>query len=491
MKGIRPVILQGNGLLPIVVFEGTNPWAEVAAVASPPLDQPGIARIMAAIQDRAKSVVVERHYIDKDYRDTFTNFHAKKFSTPDSRCIRLHFFDRPIDHGTIRNSAAMQPHYLGYSVIRPTRPNCVGRTLLSPRACGVCGCHVSLCSEEVSIQGTVFKTSGFPFISQDTDVTVCAQSALWMLTRYFSNRYKIHPEIYPFRLTDLTRDFSLGRLVPSGGLYIWQMAESLRQIGYAPVIYERSGFSDRFEHLMYTYIESGIPILAAFSDHVVALFGHRSDFSVAPAAQMMAQEFSFSSQFNREFVGNDDNGSPYQRLATAVGTGTMPRPISEVVQFIAPLPEKVFLPAESFQSVVSDLLLKSQMTYTQHSPRINSELPLLRLFLTTGRSFKKRLTERGMGHPDVVEIYRNLPLPHFIWVCEISHKSCFPDKILGEIIWDATRNAHEPNGWIAVHYPEILIVDTGTALNKVQYVEKFPLSDSQEYPIYRNNLEGL
>ncbi len=484
------MIAQENGLLPIVTLEGTSPWDEVMRVAWPHLDNRGLLRIAEAVQHRVKSVAVERHYIDKDYRDTFTNFHAKKFSTPDSRCVRLHLFDGVIQYETLRTGTQVRQNYLGYIVLRPTRPNCIGRTLLEPRACGLTDCHISLCSEEVSIQGTILNVSGFPFISQDADVTVCAQSALWMLARYFSNRYRAHPEIYPFRVADLTRDYSIGRLFPTSGLYIWQMAEALRQIGYSPIIYDRSRYSidGEFEHLMYTYVESGIPILAAFEDHVVVLFGHRSHFGNTPSALPHWTPFVFSSQFNCEFIGNDDNGFPYQVLRRGTASAAMPHKISDVRQFIAPLPEKVFLPAESFQSVVRQILQRQDVGFRRHSPAISSGQPVLRLFLTTGRSFKKRLTARGMGNATVENVYRNLPLPHFIWVCEISHLGVYPENVLGEIIWDATRNPYEPDGWIALHYPEFLAIDQGSSLNGRQDLLTFSLVSPTNYPTFENNL---
>ncbi len=482
------MIAQENGLLPIVTLGGVDPWNGVAQAASPHLDQRGLNKIQGALGNRAKSVVVERHYIDKDYRDTFTNFHAKKFSTPDSRCIRLHFFGAPVNHELIRDNTAVQPHFLGYVVVRPTRPNCIGRTLLAPMACGVTDCYLSLCKEEVSIQGTVLTVEGFPFISQDADVTACAQSALWMLARYFSNRYHVYPEIYPFRLTALTKDYSIGRLVPTAGLYVWQMAEALRQIGFSPVIYNRHEHGDTFEHLMYTYVESGIPILAAFDNHVVTLFGHRSAFSGQPAPQTMCGQFTFSSEFNCAFFGNDDNAVPYQTLSCH---GSMARNIDKVERFIAALPDRVFLRAEGFQALLMQVLLGPDVGFQALSPIISRQKPVLRLFLTTGRSFKKRIAVRRMGNSLVADVYRNLPLPHFIWVCEISHAGLYPAKIMGEVIWDATRNAHERDGWIAVHYPEVLVVDEGAALNEPQNLVKFSLASAFGYPIFENNLRNL
>ena len=164
---------------------------------------------------------------------------------------------------------------------------------------------------------------------------------------------------------------------------------------------------------------------------------------------------------------------------------------ADVQSFVVPLPEKVFLPAEGFQEVATTTLGDKDTGYHAMSPTIAAAPPLLRLFLTTGQSFKKRLSERGMGHATVRDVYRNLPMPHFVWVGEVSHAAMYPHKVLGEIIWDATRNAHDPDGWIALHYPETLIVDVGFTLNRPPRLEKYDLDHSQPYDVYRNNLKVI
>src|SRR5690606_25999818 len=148
-------------------------------------------------------------------------------------------------------------YYLGYAVIRPTRPNCLGRTMLRPPPWLRKNAHIRVCSEKVNVQGIDLNVEAFPFISQDVDVTVCAQSALWVALRYFSNRYKQYSEIHPYQIGSLTTDYSLGRLFPSDGLQMWQMAEALRRRRFEPLIYSRARHTDNFEHLLYTYIESG------------------------------------------------------------------------------------------------------------------------------------------------------------------------------------------------------------------------------------------
>ncbi len=487
------MILRATGLLPILVFDHATSWDDLLTISAPHLDRGGLRKLKKALEGKAKSVAVEKHYIDKDYRDTFTNYHAKRFSTPDSRCVRLHFFSDAVDHEMLQEDKKVQPLYMGYSIIRPTRPSCIGRTLLDPLRSGLKGAHLSQCCEKVSIQGTELIVQGFPFISQDTDVTVCAQSAMWMVARYFTNRYRVYPEVYPYRMTALTRDYSIGRILPSGGLQIWQMSEALRQIGFSCLIYDRTKFASEFEHLIYTYIESGIPVLAAFDRHVVALFGHVSDFStVATTKPINKSPFIFSSAFNTGFIGHDDNGVPYQSLLHTESAESMEGAngkykLGAVKQFIAALPERVFLAAESFEKAVTVVLEDSNFGIKAQSPTLSKETLVMRLFLTTGRSFKKCL-RRGMGSAYVCSLYRELPLPHFIWVCEFSHSSIYPQKVWGEVLWDATRNAYEPLGFIALHYPEKLVYDRGSALNGTQELEEVSLKSWQEYPIYENNL---
>ncbi len=489
-----------NSVLPIVTFDDKTDWLALHRIAQPHLEKAGLGRLVAALSTSAKCIAVEREYIDKDYRDTFSHFHSKRFSTPRSRCLRLHFFDREVSRAGFREACldliklkALNNHYLGYSVIRPTKPNCIGRTLLTPASRGPASAFASLCFERVSILGTELEITGFPFISQDSDVTVCAESSLWMVLRYFSNRYRLYPETYPFQVVNLTKDYSLGRIIPSSGLFIWQMAEALRRVGRPPLIYSRANFPD-FDHLLYTYIESGIPVLAGLREHVVVAFGHSSNFGATPPGAGTI----LTSAYNDALVINDDNHVAYQLLhktgdGAGAGAQTSKYNFKDIVDFVAPLPEKVFLPAESFQTVVTAILERSsEFGYKALSPSLQNGRLVLRLFLTTGKSFKKHLGARKMWNSLVEEAYRNLPLPHFVWVCEISNTDAYSrHEVYGEILWDATRNAHEPNGWIALHYPEVLVVDMGSALNSEQNLFQFKLHDSTPYTLYKNNLQPI
>lgn len=479
-----------NELLPIIVLDGNNGWDEVQENCPEHLDDRGKERLMAVFNKPPRCVAIEYHYIDKDYRDTFSCFHSKRFTTPSSRCVRLHFFNRPIEHYEIEESVSLAEAYLGYSIIRPTRPNCIGRMLIDVKYYSGKGAYVCTCREKVHLFGTVLEIEGFPFISQDADATVCAQSALWMLVRYFSNRYPVYPESYPSQISNLVQDYAFGgRLAPADGLYTWQLAETLRRLRFSPVTYSKDGFGEEaFNRIMYTYLESGIPLLATIGNHVIVLNGHISDFTTLNSLK----ENAFTSVFATGVTINDDNGAPYELLMSNECRHPYLK-FCAIKEIIAPLAEKIFLTAENFEKVVSLVLKDSETGLEKHSPMLYDKTLILRVYLTTVKSYKKKLNERGMGHDKVKKNYLLLPMPHFIWVCEISSPNEYAkEQIWGEIIWDATRNAYEETvGWIAIHYPEKLMLDAGSALNGRPEILETPLTNSLSYSLYRSNLREI
>ena len=92
------------------------------------LDIYGLDKLKKLLDGKTSAIVIEKEYFDKDYRDTFSNYHSKRFNTPKSRCVRLHFF-KENPYSETNRCLKTDSIYLGYSVIRPTRPNSVGRTL--------------------------------------------------------------------------------------------------------------------------------------------------------------------------------------------------------------------------------------------------------------------------------------------------------------------------------------------------------------------------
>jgi hypothetical protein len=109
-----------------------------------------------------------------------------------------------------------------------------------------------------------------------------------------------------------------GRSVPYRGMTYSDYAEILSQFGTHPVIIraKKAPEHDQVEPKQFrdicTYVESGFPVLASFSGHVVSLIGHTIDYSRRP--KLDKEGFVDSSSFLKEFVVVDDNYFPYQLL---------------------------------------------------------------------------------------------------------------------------------------------------------------------------------
>ena len=84
------------------------------------------------LNQTAKTVVVEKGYIDADYRDTYFNFFSRKFAQYPSKTIRVNFFTEKISPQMLFKLDRFQDEYIGFIVLRPNRVNSIGRTILNP-----------------------------------------------------------------------------------------------------------------------------------------------------------------------------------------------------------------------------------------------------------------------------------------------------------------------------------------------------------------------
>src|ERR1041385_6584644 len=81
-------------------------------------------KLADGISDAVKGVLIERNYVDKDYRSTYYNFYSKMGRRYRPDCVRLHFFDDTVsfDEKSLRLWGAdtqLSDHYYGFMVLRP------------------------------------------------------------------------------------------------------------------------------------------------------------------------------------------------------------------------------------------------------------------------------------------------------------------------------------------------------------------------------------
>ena len=306
--------------------------------------------------------------------------------------------------------------------------------------------------------------------------------------------YNRYAEKWPYEVTQLTRDVSTGRLVTSKGLTAFQVTEMFSNFGFSPEIYMRTYHKALFDKLLYVYIESGLPVVAALSkhSHAITIIGHISDFQIPQSTVPNS-----SDAYLKGFIANDDNYMPYQvtRNDDQHLDGHYSRfKVEDIDTFIVPLYEKIHLSAEHVTELSKAILLDNILGINNLSKMLKYEDTITRTFLTSSKSYKKVRREEALPF-GISNVYCEMPMPKFIWVCEISTPELFKDsKILGEIIFDATANPNDRFSFLAIHYPGFFLLNNRDCLTndpKRFIVHQIETDQIIPYQCYVNNLREV
>ena len=481
-------------------FDTDADWDGIGNILSPCISDFDLKKVKEDLKPVAKSAIIEYDYVCKDYRDSYYNFYSKKFTEYKSKCIRLHFFNRIIANkedvwkiGDLYNA-----NYIGYIVLRPVYPFSIGRTMLDPSLMNIKDATVFTCDNEVNLLGSRFTVKAFPFMGQDTDVTVCAHAAIWTILRYFSQRYHYYQEIHPYQISKLTKDVSAGRLIPSKGLTLSQISEIFSNYGMHPDIYLK-GHSKDFEKILYYYIESGIPIIAGVkNEHAISIFGHCTDLDFGAIQEYDHNGFKYfdTADLIKGYIINDDNHLPYRYLLknTTAGDKVSKYSINDIDSFVAPLYEKIFLSADEIKDIVLSILAHPEYGFKKLSKTHKDENLVLRIFLTSSRSYKY-FRRHNPIYAGIEKIYIELPMPKFIWVVELSTVDKYKQqKAIGEIIFDSTANKYDRFSFMYIHYPGFLLINdrnkVGNDMTRFDTSE-IELANISDYGIFISNLRRV
>lgn len=490
-----------NSISPLIQFDvGHDPakWAPIQKACSV-LSDWGLENLTNGLGKYVGTVLLEPRYVCKDHRNLFSNFYSKKMECGSPECSRLHFFSKS---GISVNDFMAEPtgysqEYLGYSVVRPVAERSLGRTVIDPEKVGKRFQDGFYCLRTpflVHLNGKNLNVSGYPYLSQDTDATVCAHATLWGVCRYFSERYSSYAQLLPYDLVKLTAT-TTGRVVPYRGMTYSDYSKILSDFGCHPLITRiktsTSSTSldvDAFDDV-YSYVESGVPVLASFGGHVAALIGHTSDFTrtFTPDNKNIVS----SSAFLKQFVVMDDNFFPYQLLGYPGDKENYFAPypphydINSIVTAVCPLPEKVYLPASGARKQARAVLnqLLAVHPKSEFSAKDDHEPMVSRLFFTTGSSWKRRKLASAIANPAgfdrICAFTANIHLPHFVWIMEIAPHSLYQKGLCSaEIALDATANQLE-------HFPIYARVGSNLLLDgKKNKISSNPITFQQ----YTHNL---
>ena len=452
--------------------------------------------------DESLHVFIEAPYADRVYRDSYYNYFSTKLGNYPKHCIRLSFFDVVLDNAAFRENvdkAFLQQHFLGFLVIRPTVPQVIGRSVISPRALKQSDFRICVTDVAVTVNAIKLIATGFPHSSQDTETITCAETTVWALMEYFGHRYSNYRPVLPSEIVSVLRSRSYERQWPSKGLEIDQISFALRELGFATRIYAQQSYGSDFFELLSCYVESGIPIVVTVNNntgigHALLCIGREpinADRLPETPPRIVTQQgrsihIIDNDRIARNFVFVDDNLPVYAKADLTRPTVNYPSADWQrcvIDYFIVPLYGKVYLEAYEAKRLIENFLLIGPY------PLPDGYELFLRFYLTSSRSYKEYIATSKTMQPELKAFVLALALPKFIWVAELSTNKLIKHSLAdGVIILDATEaNVLYNKPLVFAAYQNRLLNFADEAQNGMQ-IQAINL-DIIPFSIYENNLK--
>jgi hypothetical protein len=416
------------------------------------------------VQLGAKTLVIERVYTDGDYLDDFAEYYAKCFRQYNSRCRRLHVFQKAFTNDEFLGAVlsgdsdgTAQGSYLGFVVARPLPLSVIGRTVLKTYD-QQSGRRYYTCTKKytANVFGIDLTVDSLAFQEQDSVLAACATVALWSCFQKSAQLFGT-PILTPAAITQsASKSIHYGRPIPSHGLDAREMCNAIRSVGLEPELLDVSS-TIPLVSLLYGYLSAGIPVILGVTvegrgGHAITLAGYSLQNKRVHSQEVAATAKTIPMTGLRidAFYGHDDQVGPFSRLnvmpSAIVGNNTYPvcfesswtdeKSGKKLALYprivIAPIYHKVRLTFLDVQKWLTKLHRVAQLVFQP-----NAELEWdVRLAFSNG--YKAHL--RGMPglESQVKEEMLLAPHPRFIWAASLRLKGVE----LVELLFDATGIAN-------------------------------------------------
>lgn len=400
-------------------------WSYAAGRPVAPLDQ----IITLAKQHDVRSVLIERRYLDPDWRSMYTKFYGTLFEHHAPTCHRLHFFSETVTK--FDDLLRYRDAYKGYTVMRPIPTHPVGRTMILPPP-GVKRAAFCSAKEIVRPLGYPLEIEAMPFMSQDGEYMRCSHAVQWMVL-YHAHLFRKLGRWLPDEIhTHSQNGLVVGRQVPSGGLSLSQMLNSLQAMGISAdkLTLPRDGngtsgasrlFS--FTSTLCRYVNSQMPpIVVSNAGHAGVVVGYEN------VGERVTHDATTL------FI-HDDLRGPYVEVTD---------PLADVKRgwtlAVPPLPQRLYLSADRAE-YFGRVSLSRALTNEPHSIAVAGLAALsFRTYAIRSNEFKGDLDARSLP-PELCSYYRQANWPGFIWVVEVLDRQKFvrgEPCVIGEAIIDST-----------------------------------------------------
>lgn len=282
----------------------------------------------------ARTAVIERGYIDKDFLEDFARYYSRCFRGYPRICNRIHFFsveltaeavEQYILDGISPADVDLPSSYLGFVVVRPLPNTIIGRTCLVPYANDSERHYNALRHVRASFFGRDLNVRAMPFQEQDSAVAACATCALWSALSVTSALFA-HPAYTPIGITEMSTDhgMSISRRTPNRGLCLVDVVYAIRRAGLVPECLDARNMGEGQKRSMilgavYAYLRLGLPVMLMgkryagrdVAGHAVVINGYH--FKVESDEVNGVAPKSLCAEYIDKLYVHDDQLGPYAR----------------------------------------------------------------------------------------------------------------------------------------------------------------------------------
>jgi len=477
----------------------------------------------------ALSALVDDDYIDRDFSEAFSAYYAKTFKRHSKVCKRILFFSYDLGslpaqdvEAAARHLESLNEHFLGFIVLRPITKAPVSQAILRPppSPAGYERHLLVRAKYTAHVLGAELSVEAIPMTQQDSRVGACAQASIWVSARHIHARHR-GLWLSTVSITDAAiarTESQINTTLPAGSefLTVNNTVSAFRAAGREPLIYAASidpngvlqWGSLRPREIINRYVDSGIPVSVWLTSP-----GNTISHSIVATGQVLSARAPASlpprptrAEYCAAFLVNDDQQGPNLRLPS-----TPNHPISEVarnvlentVVLIIPLPSKVYLPAETAETLawaIIDLYVNDWSSHkTSNAGKLGASEELgdkvvaahasntivARTYLTYGWKYKHRAIRNNL-RADAKKIVRDLDVPRYVYVTEFSLTSQLDDRslaerrILAHVVVDATAKHHDFEAVLLFYAPGLCLWHShGTKNDLVRY--GVAIADDEEY----------
>lgn len=477
---------------------------------------------------RPYTIIQEMHHIDRSFRDTYYAYFSNQHFDVKRYSRRLSFIRGIIEANVFYSSdVEMQKevalNFMGACVINPLSTGVIGRTLIDPQFLiseGDRPAYVRVSNFKLHIYGKKLLVKAFPYRMQDEETMRCAEVTLLNLLEYYSNSYIDYRNVVPSEILYMEQKHSHERVLPSRGTSYPVLTKILSEFGFSPRLYSLSAIErynlsqvtqeDELKRLLHYYIESGIPVALNLlpignngAGHSMVCIGHGN---ANPDLIKKAKKHKWiswehrnhchpiidSADFYDRYVIVDDNQPVYQvRPFNQLSL----YPDMKVENIAVPLYKRMFLDASDASAIVRTVLHHKQLGIDIWSDGFlePQEDVIIRLFMASSNSLKEYRSQTLMDM-FAREAYAMVPMPRFVWVCEIYRESDYDAlNAFAEIVIDATSvpgRGHNTRSLILMHYPHVLGIRFPEQA-EAEFNEMLELDEDGLFPGFRKNLRKI